>query len=346
MINRKIFIRILFIIIFICSFNFAKNPVKASSAVVPEIQAIDKEIEIRKKKIDQLEQTINKYKDTMTQKETETVSLKNQLDILSNRVAQHEADIELTQEKIKENQLEIDALNLSISDKTKSIEKQKNLVQEQNNQISKFVKDNKFPLSLRKFFIFKYFYKEIRIYDAMYADLSRSVKALQISTEDLESKKRQVELKKKKYEDLKTDLANSRGQLQEQESAKEQLLKETANSEARYKLLLENQRKQYTSSTTNISVESFQKEVAEIRQKYNLELSQCNKVMASETAKAASQKKIDCANQFKDEQQREQCYNGWVLSLDYPFASNDGIKAYNDCVKSVQTKYGIYGYGF
>ena len=79
-----------------------------------EIEVLNKEISARKDKIKQLEDTIDAYKKNINAKQTEGVSLKNQLSILNNRLAQLTADIDLTAEKIKEARLEIEALALAI----------------------------------------------------------------------------------------------------------------------------------------------------------------------------------------------------------------------------------------
>ena len=57
-----------------------------------------------------MEDTIAKYKKNIEIKQTEGVSLRNQLSILDNHLAQIEADIEMTRAKISEAQLEIEAL--------------------------------------------------------------------------------------------------------------------------------------------------------------------------------------------------------------------------------------------
>jgi murein DD-endopeptidase MepM/ murein hydrolase activator NlpD len=229
-----------FVVLSACFFDY----VKAATLNTPEIQAIDKEIDLRKKKIQQLEETISKYKQIITQKETETVSLKNQLGIITNRIAQHEADIELTEEKIKENQLEIDALNISISEKKVSIDKQKKIVSKMVENIHATDQKNYFEVMLT-YETFSDFYNDIRYTENIYVDLGRSVKSLRIASEELETKKDQVETKKKKYEELKSQLEQSRNDLEGQEAAKEQLLTETKSSEARYRTLLANQKSQY-----------------------------------------------------------------------------------------------------
>ena len=242
MIKKRI---LLFVSLFIIIATSAVFFSAVNAAVTtPEIQAIDKEIEARKKKIEQLESTIKKYKEIIAQKETEGVSLKNQLGILSNRIAEHESDIQLTEEKIKENQLEIDALNISISEKKKTIDKQKIIIAKMVENIHATDQKNYFEVMLT-YSTFADFYNDLRYSESVYVDLGRSVKSLRIASEDLENKKNQVETKKKKFEELKKELDQSKLDLESQEVAKEQLLNDTKSSESKYRTLLANQRAQY-----------------------------------------------------------------------------------------------------
>ena len=95
-----------------------------------EIEQLNKAIAEKKDKIKQLEQTIEEYKKQINQKRLESVSLKNQMAIINNRVLQVELDIQVTQEKLDSLQLEIETLQLSIEDKEKVMNKQKLILAE------------------------------------------------------------------------------------------------------------------------------------------------------------------------------------------------------------------------
>src|SRR3989339_144941 len=77
-----------------------------------EIEVLNKEIESRKSKIKELEEAISKYQKSIEQKQLEANSLKNQMALLDNHTARLETEIDLTREKIKEAELQIEALNL------------------------------------------------------------------------------------------------------------------------------------------------------------------------------------------------------------------------------------------
>ena len=221
-------------------FAFAVN-VGGSSG---EIQVLNQEISKRKDKIKELENTINNYKKTISEKETQAVSLKNQLDIIGNRVSQIGTDIELTREKIKENQLEIDALNISIGDKQKIIGKQKKLIAKIIQSVHSGEQKNYLEIMLT-YNNFSDFYNDLRSIENINADLGRSVKTLRLAMQDLAERQKQVHTKQLVFQNLQNELEGKKGVLVSQETAKETLLIQTKSSEARFKTLLASLREQY-----------------------------------------------------------------------------------------------------
>lgn len=209
-----------------------------------EIKVLNQEITKRKDKIKELETTISNYNKNIIKKETEAVSLKNQLDIIGNRVVQIGTDVELTREKIKENQLEIDALNISIRDKQKIIDKQKKLIARIIQSIHAGDQKNYLEVMLT-YDKFADFYNDLRSMEKIDADLGRSIKALRLAMEDLDEHQKQVHTKQLAFKGLQNELEGKKGELESQETAKQQLLTQTKSSEARYKTLLTSLKAQY-----------------------------------------------------------------------------------------------------
>ncbi len=100
---------------------------------------------------------------------------------------------------------------------------------------------------------FSEFYNRLQHLQTIQEDLSMSAQTLRLAKEDLEQKHTQTEERKKSYDLLKADLDQKRKDLTEQTFAKETLLAETKSSEATYKTLLSNLRKQYQSTENEIA---------------------------------------------------------------------------------------------
>ncbi len=209
-----------------------------------EIESLNQEIATRKDKIKQLEETIDTYKKTIAQKQTEGISLKNQISILDNQISQVETNINLTKEKIKETELEIEALTLSINEKTSIMEKQKKIVGKMVQHIH--AEDQKDYLEIMLTYNnFADFYNELKQLENIYVDLGRSVKILRETKEDLDKKRTQVDGKRQVYQKLKIDLEDKKDQLNERVNFKEKLLTDTKLSERKYYTLLSSLKQQY-----------------------------------------------------------------------------------------------------
>ena len=241
--KTKLFIAVLLTgLIVVPGFVFSQTANLASNAT--EIEDLNKQISARKDKIKQLEDTINVYRKNITQKQTEAVSLKNQLSILENKLKQTEAEIKMTQYKIDETKLEIEALQLSIEDKQKTIVKQKIIISGIIRNIHADDQKNYLEILLTND-TFSDFYNQVKYLESIYIDLGRSVKNLRVAAEDLADKKSQVEAKKKLYEEQKFTLENKKLDFKEQTGDKQDLLAETRASELKYSTLLESLKRQY-----------------------------------------------------------------------------------------------------
>lgn len=220
---------------------FALAQTAGSSA---EIDQLNKQIAEKKDTIKQLEDTIAKYNKNIAQKQTEGISLKNQLSILDNHIAKAETDIELTQEKIKQAQLEIEALQITIAGKEAVMEKQKRIITKIIQSINADKRKNYLEVLLTNN-SFAEFYDQLQYTTNVYADLGQSIKVLRLVKEDLQAKQKQVESRKKTHETLKADLEGKRQKLTDQSKAKESLLVQTKSSELKFKTLLVSLKQQH-----------------------------------------------------------------------------------------------------
>lgn len=209
-----------------------------------EIEVLNKEIAARKDAIKQLEATIAIYKKNIDEKQTQAVSLKNQLSILDNHVAQTQADIDLTKEKIKQAELEIAALGLTIADKEKTMARQQKIVATMVQNIYASDQKNYIEIML-SYGNFSEFYNELKNTESVYVDLGRSVRTLRLAKEDLAEKKRLVEVKRTSYRALQQDLEDKKSSLALEVGAKKNLLDQTKSSERKFATLLGSLKAQY-----------------------------------------------------------------------------------------------------
>lgn len=234
----------LFILLVVFGTIFSTHFLVLAADVSTEIDQLNKQIDTRKDKIKELEDTIAKYKNNIDVKRTEAVSLKNQMSILENRIAQAEADVSLTTEKLDKTKLEIEALNITITQKQETINKQKKIVSKIIQTLHANDQKNFLEIMLTND-NFAEFYNQAKYLESVYTDLGRSVKQVRLAKEDLDKKKAQAEERRKTYGELLVQLENKKKDLNEKMGNKQSLLVQTQSSELKFRTLLDSLRQQY-----------------------------------------------------------------------------------------------------
>lgn len=231
---------------------------EATVASTAEIEALNDRIAEKKKKIKQLEKSIQSYKDKIAKKRSESVSLANQMSILDNRIIQVELDIETTNEKLETIQLEIQSLELVIDEKGATIEKQKALLAEFIRNIHQ-EGEKDFIEILANYENFSDFYNTLQYTKTIEQDLGKNARALRIAKEELNDKAELAVERKESYDALNERLNERKKDLNEQVYAKQNLLTQTQASELQYKTLLGSLKSQYQAIEGEIS--SIEREV-------------------------------------------------------------------------------------
>ena len=234
----------LLIIAVMFGFVFSNQIFVFAADTTAEIDLLNKQIEARKDKIKELESTIVKYKANIDTKRTEAVSLKNQMSIIDNRIAQAEADVGLATEKLDKTKLEIESLNITINQKEETIDKQKKIVSKIIQSLHVNDQKNFLEIMLTND-NFAEFYNQAKYLENVYTDLGRSVKQVRLAKEDLDTKKAQAQERHKTYDALLTQLENKKADLNDQMGGKKTLLVQTQSSELKFRTLLDSLRQQY-----------------------------------------------------------------------------------------------------
>src|SRR3989339_1686697 len=217
-----------------------------------EIDQLNQEIAAKKEKVKQLEASIDAYKKKIDQTRLESTSLANQMAILDNHIVQVELDIEATEQKLETLTLEIEALNLGITDKENTIDRQRMIMSEFIRTLHE--QGNKGIIQvLASYDNFSDFYNKMEYAKSIEEDLGKSARALRISKEELEGKKVATEERRKAYDAMKEELDNKKKDLEGQSFAKQTLLAQTQSSELTYKTLVGNLKSQYQSIESDIT---------------------------------------------------------------------------------------------
>lgn len=233
-----------------------------------EIDTLNSQIEAKKKKIAEIEQSINAYKDKIAKAQLETISLNNQMTIIDNHIAQVNLGVQSTQEKLNTLSLELQSLSLSITDKTKTLERQKKILAE---LIRELRRENNKPVIeiLSAYSSFSEFYDRVNRVERLEHDLGKTAEAVRLAKVDLEAKHAQTEALKKEQEATNLELSQKKTELQNQLNYKKEILTNTQASEQKYKTLVSTLRTQYQQIEGDIaSIETqVRKKLAEQQKK-------------------------------------------------------------------------------
>lgn len=252
--KRKLFFGFLFVLLFCfvyflqISFVYTEN-VGGNKA---EIDQLNQSIAEKKTKIQQLEKSIADYKEKINQKRLESSSLANQMAILDNHTVQIDLDIQVTEEKLSSLALELESLQLSIEDKEKSINKQKEMLGSLIRTIYKESDKNYLEIATN-YDNFSSFFNKIQYLKNIQSDMGASVSGLKVARTELEDKRQEVENIKNNYEETKKDLEEKKKTLGEQKNLKQNLLYQTQSSELKYQTLVANLKKQYQQIENEVS---------------------------------------------------------------------------------------------
>jgi len=215
-----------------------------SVSALTEIEALNQKIAEKKEKVKEIEQSIEGYKKEIAVKQTEAMSLANQIAILDNRRKQVELDIDATVTRLDTLELELQSLGLQIGEKETSIARQKRILAELLRTIHQGEQKNSLEIFIA-YDNFSDFYNQAQAIRTVERDLGKTAKNVRLAKEDLESKQTQTEEIKVTVQKTKEELDAKRQSLEEQAELKSGLLAKTKSSEMTFQTLLNTLRSQY-----------------------------------------------------------------------------------------------------
>ena len=224
----------------------------------PEVDVLNQTLKDKKQNIDQINDKIGEYKKKIEQKEAEKASLAGQLDLISNRTAKTELEIEETKAEIDLVDTEVSYLTDQISALNVKLEQDRKLIASILQKMQ--VADQSFPLQV--FFGSKSLsdlFDEAEALQVVNNDLKRTLEQAKQSKQIVEEKREIEKEKQKQLEELTTTLKKEKDHLLEEAGAKEKLIQETQKSEATFNALLQDLRQEQ--SFINQQIQKLQKDI-------------------------------------------------------------------------------------
>ena len=203
--------------------------------------------------IQRLEQEIKQYQNEIDSLGKEKDSLNNTIKALDFSRKKLEADTKITENKISTKNLEIKELVSQIGDKDERIIDSKRVIAQSLYNISQINSDSIMETMLGKKSISEIWNSSDEL-NILQSNMQDKIKDLQYLKTNLESNKKQTEKKKAELVSLTSDLKNQTKIIADTIEEKDDLLKETKNTESGYKQLL---------SLRQTQKEAYEREVLE-----------------------------------------------------------------------------------
>ncbi len=249
-------------------FALAQTSNVVTSTGNPAIDALNKKIAEKRAAVKELEDSMEKTKKIIEEKQLQSTTLKNQVALLDNHITQLQLTINITKTKLDTITLQIQELQIEITEKETAIDKQKKIIASLLRQLQ--YQDRKTSLEvLASYKSFSEFYSNVHYLQTIQSQIEQGLRSLRESKQILDAKKKMTLDEQQSYTNLKLDLENQKKDLDDQVFSKQNLLSQTRSSELTYRSLLSNLKSQY---------QKIENEISSIEQDVRKKLEEENKI--------------------------------------------------------------------
>lgn len=235
-------------------------------AQTAELDQIEKEIKQRESQISDINKRMDEYKGKINQYSSEAASLSNDLAMIENQAALIELDMEVTALEIENKKAEIERLKEEIAVQEERLNDQKFMLKEMIFSIHK--KDS---IDIIKVLFggedFHEIFSQVNQLQSVNEDLKNTLEITKHTKDTLERAEEKQKNQLSDLLDLQNNLEDQIIKLEAQQIAKEQLVLQTQQSEAEYRILMSQLRQEQQNVTNQVSAlqRQMEQKLAEAR---------------------------------------------------------------------------------
>ncbi|MCX6792901.1 MAG: peptidoglycan DD-metalloendopeptidase family protein [Candidatus Falkowbacteria bacterium] len=220
-----------------------------------EINDLNSSIEQKKKQLDEIKDKQEQYKKVIAEKQAEQATLKNQLAIVDNRLAESQLNLDQVKVDIETTNLEIQKNDLEINETDKSIKANKSHLSSAIRLLSQEGDRSQLEVLLLNNYLTDYI-SQVKYLEDINGKITNGLSDLKTSKDELAESKIKLEAGKEKLRQLRSQLEEQSVQLASEKDSKAYILDETKSSEAEYqRLLAQAKREQQSASSDIVSLE-------------------------------------------------------------------------------------------
>jgi murein DD-endopeptidase MepM/ murein hydrolase activator NlpD len=223
-----------------------------TSAASADILKITDNVASKKDQLKELQDSLELYKQKITEARKKGVTLKNEIELLNNNIKKTELEIQEAELNISQMESDITSLNGDIADAKQKISLQKDLVSYYLREMQRM--GGKTPLEIILLHpSFSKFFDEMNNLEILQNNLGDSIAKLKETQDNLEKTQNTLKDKKEATVKLKNDLEIKKAKLGAQKTAKTFLIGETFASESKFQALLLDAQKESAQLDADIS---------------------------------------------------------------------------------------------
>jgi len=233
-----------------------------------DIGKLNEEITQKKSKIDELTKDIEVYKQAITAKRTESLTLKNHIAILDDEIHAVELEIEKLQQEIDATTLEIENLKLDIRAQEEKIAEHKDTLEELLRILYRNDQKSVLDIILQNN-SFSEYYNYSHSLISLNGELTDTVQQVKDLKTTLEEKKSELEVKIADLGNLQIDFSTKKDTLLAQKDAKKDILEQTQNDESKFQDLVQDVKSEQDQVSSEIAAmsETVRKRLEEQKEK-------------------------------------------------------------------------------
>ncbi len=198
---------------------------------------LNAQIQEKQQKITELKKQIEAYQVAIAQKQSQATTLKRQMSILDDKIAKADLDIKSKQLAINTVNLQIQALTVDISKKESDITDKKQRIGEILRQLDQADRRTLIEIVILNPSLGKYF-DQLNYLEELQKTLQTNINQLQVMKSDYEKKQVNLNIFRTQLTDTKEQLEQAKSTLNNEIEVKDQILKQTKQSENKYQSLL------------------------------------------------------------------------------------------------------------
>ena len=199
---------------------------------------IQSQLQAKQQKIQELKQQIQSLQNAIVQKQSQAVSLKQQLAVVEDRIAKAELDISANDLSLNSTTLKIQQTSTAIGEREQQLARQRAQVAETLRQLRRTDQQDLVEVLAANSTLGD-FYEQMGQVESLERSLQNSINAVHVVKRDLEHYQQDLVSYKSELLSTREELERSKNTLAVEQDSKQNLLKETRQSENRYQSLLQ-----------------------------------------------------------------------------------------------------------